>query len=166
MIKTYSELASLPDYSDRLEYLRLLGKVGEDTFGFDRIFNQRFYTSREWRQIRQQVILRDKCCDLACPDREILGQPALIHHINPITLKDIESGADILLDPENLVTVTFDTHQMIHYGNRGPEIPAVVTERRPNDTAPWKESDRYFSRRPEERSAEEWRPKLRAFSAR
>lgn len=138
MIRTYSELIRLPSYDERLNYLRLDGKVGSETFGWERIFNQKFYTSDEWKSIRNAIIVRDQGCDLACLDREILEEPIFIHHLNAITLQDLQEGNECLLDPENLISTTFGTHQIIHYGTRRPIVPRVVIERAPNDTCPWK----------------------------
>lgn len=136
MIRTYSELILLPTFEERFEYLRLDGRVGEDTFGFDRYLNQVFYRSYEWRQIRDYVIVRDNACDLAVEGCDIYGK-VLIHHMNPITAKDIESRTDILLNPEYLICVTHNTHNAIHYGDENLIIKAPI-ERRPNDTCPWK----------------------------
>ena len=135
-IRTYSELILLPTFEERFEYLRLDGRVGEDTFGFDRYLNQVFYRSYEWRQIRDLVIVRDNACDLGVTGYDIYGT-ILIHHMNPITVKDIESRSDILLNPNYLICVTHDTHNAIHYGDENLIIKAPI-ERRPNDTCPWK----------------------------
>ena len=136
MIKTYSELITLPTFEERYRYLRLEGTVGADTFGFDRIFNQRFYTSSEWRRIRDEVITRDNGCDLGIPGHEIFGK-IIIHHINPISLDDLDRHSDFLLNPEYLITTMHATHNAIHYGDEGLLIRAPV-ERRKNDTCPWK----------------------------
>ena len=136
MIKTYSELTTLPTFEERYRYLRLEGTVGADTFGFDRIFNQRFYTSSEWRRIRDEVITRDNGCDLGIPGHEIFGK-IIIHHINPISLDDLDRHSDFLLNPEYLITTMHATHNAIHYGDEGLLIRAPV-ERRKNDTCPWK----------------------------
>lgn len=136
MIKTYSELITLPTFEERYRYLRLEGTVGADTFGFDRIFNQRFYTSAEWRRVRDEVIVRDNGCDLGVPGHEIFGK-IIIHHINPISLDDLDRHSDILLNPEYLITTMHATHNAIHYGDEGLLIRAPV-ERRKNDTCPWK----------------------------
>lgn len=116
MIRTYRELILLPTFQERFEYLKLNGKVGEETFGFDRYFNQRFYRSKEWKDIRNYVVARDHGCDLAIEDREIFGK-VLIHHMNPISLSDIKDSTDYLLNPEYLVTTTKLTHDAIHYGD-------------------------------------------------
>lgn len=136
-IRTYKELSEITTFEDRFNYLRLDGQVGKDTFGFDRIFNQRFYRSREWRACRDFVILRDNGCDLGIEGHEIRGQNILIHHLNPISLEDIENRSDILLDPEYLITTTHNTHNAIHYGDEKLLITSP-TERSRNDTCPWK----------------------------
>lgn len=135
-IKTYSELILLPTFEERFEYLRLDGRVGEDTFGFDRYLNQAFYRSYEWRKIRDYVIFRDNACDLAVEGHDIYGK-VLIHHMNPVTIRDIENRTDLLLDPEYLICVTHNTHNAIHYGDENLIIRTPI-ERRPNDTCPWK----------------------------
>lgn len=135
-IKTYSELIALPTFEERYEYLRLNGRVGEDTFGFDRYLNQNFYRSAEWRRIRDRVIVRDNGCDLAIDDRIIYGK-ILIHHMNPITDKDLFNLSDILLDPEYLICVSHNTHNAIHYGD-GELLVKDPIVRTKNDTCPWK----------------------------
>ena len=136
MIKTYSELITIPTFEERYEYLRLDGIVGKATFGYDRYLNQILYTSREWRRFRDDIIIRDMGCDLAIPGFEIPVR-AIVHHINPITLEDFMNTSDDIFDPENLVCVSFNTHQAIHYGDASllPELPV---ERRPNDTCLWR----------------------------
>ena len=135
-IKTYSELVQLPTFEERYQYLRLDGIVGEDTFGFDRYLNQIFYRSQRWRSIRDRVIVRDNGCDLGVEGYEIYGR-ILIHHMNPITIKDIERESAFLLDPEYLICVTHNTHNAIHYGDDGLLIKAPI-ERSKNDTCPWR----------------------------
>lgn len=135
-IKRYSELVSLPTFEERYRYLRLSGRVCEETFGFERYLNQVFYRSPEWRRIRDEVILRDCGCDLACKGREIFGQ-VIIHHMNPINAKDIRDRSDFLLNPEFLICTTPGTHQAIHYGDESLLIIAPVARTR-NDTCPWK----------------------------
>lgn len=136
MIRTYSELISIPKFEDRFKYLMLGGGVGEETFGFDRYLNQVFYHSAEWKQIRNDVIVRDMGCDLAFPDREIFGR-ILVHHMNPISLKDIANRSEFLLNPEYLISTCKRTHDAIHYSDESIlyEEPIV---RRPGDTCPWK----------------------------
>ena len=135
-IKTYSELILLPTFEERFKYLQLNGRVGDDTFGFDRYINQNFYRSTEWKRIRDLVIMRDNGCDLALEGYEIYGR-ILIHHMNPITVKDVELSTEYLMNPEYLICVTHNTHNAIHYGdekliNKGPVV------RTKNDTCPWK----------------------------
>lgn len=135
-IRTYSELILLPTFEERFEYLRLDGRVGEDTFGFDRHLNQLFYRSYEWKKIRDYVIIRDNACDLGVEGYDIYGK-VLIHHMNPITTKDIEQRTGLLLDPEYLICTVHNTHNAIHYGDENLLIKTPI-ERRPNDTCPWK----------------------------
>ena len=135
-IKTYSELSRLPTFRERYQYLRLDGRVGEDTFGFDRYLNQVFYRSQKWKTIRDFVILRDNGCDLGMPGFEIYGK-IIIHHMNPITVDDIRHGNDSILDPEFLICVTHNTHNAIHYGDESLLITEPIVRTR-NDTCPWK----------------------------
>lgn len=136
-IKTYSELSQLSTFEERYNYLRLLGRVGEDTFGFDRYMNQMFYRSKEWKQIRDRVIARDMGCDMGLEGYEING-PVYVHHMNPITPNDIENSTEQLLNPEYLVCVSKDTHDAIHYGLEKNYNKYKIIERTPNDTCPWK----------------------------
>lgn len=137
MNRSYSELIRLDTFEDRYQYLCLHGEVGLDVFGFDRIFNQKFYRSAEWRRLRDQIIVRDNGCDLGIESHTIYGQRIIIHHINPITLSDIEEHSSILFDPENLITTTHPTHNAIHYG----DISLLVCDpirRAKYDTCPWR----------------------------
>ena len=135
MIRTYRELKLLPTFQERFEYLKLNGRVGEETFGFDRYFNQRFYRSKEWKDIRNYVITRDQGCDLAIFDRMIYGK-VLIHHMNPISLDDIKNATDYLLNPEFLISVSKQTHDAIHYGDESLLILEPII-RKPKDTVLW-----------------------------
>lgn len=135
-IKTYSELIQIPTFEERFRYLQLKGRVGEDTFGFDRYLNQKFYRSAEWRRVRDQVIFRDNGCDLGIEGREIYGK-VLIHHMNPITEKDIIYMTDALMNPEYLICVTHETHNAIHYSDEKLLMKEPVV-RFKNDTCPWK----------------------------
>lgn len=135
-IRTYSELIKLPTFEERYRYLRIGGRVGEETFGFDRYLNQMFYTSNEWRDIRDHVIIRDNGCDLGIPDREISGR-ILVHHMNPITVEDVVKRSKYLLDPEYLISTIKNTHDAIHYGDESLLFTGPI-ERRPNDTCPWR----------------------------
>ena len=136
IIRTYSELIKLPTFEERYEYLKLDGKVGEETFGFDRYINQEFYRSNEWLKVRDFVIVRDGGCDLAIEDREIVGK-ILVHHMNPITIDDVLNRSEFLLDPEYLISTIKNTHDAIHYGDSSLLITAPI-ERRKNDTCPWR----------------------------
>ena len=136
LLKSYRNLILLPTIQDRFEYLKIKGAVGEPTFGFDRILNQGFYQSREWRQLRMKVIARDEGCDLGVLDYPIGGK-ILIHHINPITAEDIECGSDLLFDMDNLICVSESTHNAIHFGDE-TLLPADPIIRTPNDTCPWR----------------------------
>lgn len=135
-IRTYSELITLPTFEERYQYLRLNGRVGEETFGFDRWLNQKFYKDPEWLRIRDEVIIRDNGCDLAIPGREIYSR-ILIHHMNPITKDDILQRSKYLLDPEYLICTIKNTHDAIHYGDENLLVKGSV-ERKPNDTCPWR----------------------------
>lgn len=138
-IRTYSELIQLPTFEERFRYLKLDGRIGEDTFGSSRYLNQYFYTSDEWRTIRRDVIIRDKGCDLGMLDREIPdGVLITVHHLNPITMEDILNRSKFLLDPEYLICVTDITHKAIHYGDESLLLATTPIERRPNDTCPWR----------------------------
>lgn len=138
-MKTYSELITFADYADRLEYLLLYSQVGDPTFGRDRALNQTFYSSPEWKRFRRQIIIRDHGCDLAHEDFPVAqSTKLLIHHINPITMEDIVHRSERLMDPENVVCVTFDTHQAIHFANKDLILMQNPIERMPNDTSPWR----------------------------
>lgn len=135
-IRTYSELIKIPTFKDRFEYLRLDGKVGEETFGFDRYLNQIFYKSQEWKAARDFVIIRDQGCDLAMKGHEIFGR-ILVHHMNPIRIEDIVNRSKYLLDPEYLICTIKNTHDAIHYGDGSLLITGPI-ERTKNDTCPWR----------------------------
>ena len=135
-IKTYSELITIPTYEERFEYLRCNSAVGKETFGFDRYLNQVLYNSMDWKRLRRQIIVRDNGCDLALEGYAIYGK-IIIHHINPISLDDIMKERSIVFDPENLVCVSFSTHNAIHYGDASL-LPMGPIERTPNDTCPWR----------------------------
>lgn len=135
-IKTYSELITLPTFEERYQYLRLGGRVGMDTFGFDRYLNQIFYRSEEWKRLRNEIIIRDNGCDLGIDGREIYDR-ILIHHMNPITVKDVLDRSDLLLNPEYLICTTKTTHDAIHYGDE-ESLVQIPRERTKNDTCPWK----------------------------
>ena len=136
IIKTYSELITLPPFKERFNYLKLSGNVGKETFGFDRYLNQKFYKSPEWLSVRDYVIVRDNGCDLGIAGREIYGR-ILVHHINPITKEDILSNSKFLFDPEYLISTMDNTHNAIHYGDDNLLLTDPI-ERRRNDTCPWR----------------------------
>lgn len=136
MVRTYSELSELKTFQERFRYLQLGGLVGEETFGFDRYINQKFYMSKEWKSIRDSIIIRDCGCDLGVEGYEIHGR-LYIHHMNPIAVNDIVDQTEFLLNPEYLICTSFNTHNAIHYGDESLLITEPV-ERKPNDTCPWK----------------------------
>ena len=136
-IRTYSELITLPTFEDRYEYLKLNGKIGEETFGFDRYINQQLYQrSKKWKSIRDKVIIRDNGCDLSMEGYEIWGK-IIIHHMNPITIEDIERESDFVFNPEYLISTSLNTHNAIHYGDENLLIKAPI-ERTKYDTCPWR----------------------------
>ena len=135
-IRTYSELITIPTFEERFEYLQLKGSVGKDTFGYDRYLNQVLYRSPEWKRLRNQIIIRDGGCDLACDGYDVYGK-VLIHHLNPITVEDVLARSRKVFDPDNLVCVSHNTHNAIHYG----DVDLLVAEpiiRTKNDTCPWR----------------------------
>ena len=135
-IKSYTELQKFQTFKDRFNYLKLNGKIGEDTFGFDRWINQVFYNSSEWRKIRDLVIVRDNGNDLGVDGFQIYGK-ILIHHMNPINLQNIIHRDSDILNPEYLICVSHKTHNAIHYGSENL-LPIGPIERTQNDTCPWK----------------------------
>jgi hypothetical protein len=135
MTKRYSELIRYHTFEDRYSYLRLGGIVGASTFGFDRYINQDFYRSREWKQVRDQVIIRDNGCDLGIIGYDI-HDAILVHHMNPMTADDVVDEEAWILDPEYLITTTNRTHNAIHYGDASL-LPKGLVERRPGDTKLW-----------------------------
>lgn len=135
-MRTYTELSQLRTLEDRFEYLRLNGVVGDPTFDDMRWLNQKFYTSSEWRRVRHHVIARDMGMDLGVHDTPIFANP-LIHHMNPITVDDIEMGTENLLDPEFLISTSLNVHNAVHYGDKR-QLPRPFVERRPGDHVEWK----------------------------
>lgn len=136
MIRTYTELMKLQTFEERFRYLKLIAKVGDETFGFDRYLNQQFYHSQDWKSIRNQIILRDNACDLGIPGRE-MNKGIIIHHMNPITKDDLIHQSDFLLNPDYLICVSKKTHSAIHYGDESL-LFGGVTERTKDDTCPWR----------------------------
>lgn len=122
-------------YEDRLKYLMLESFVGLETFGSKRYLNQWFYSSPEWKRVRNQVIIRDGGCDLALPGYDV-PKFAYVHHICPITNEDLIDRNPLVLDPNNLVLVSRRTHELIHYGNLEDALDFIV-ERKPGDTKLW-----------------------------
>lgn len=136
MIKTYSEMILLPTFLERFRYLQIGGMVGAETFGFDRYLNQSLYRTAEWKRFRNEIIVRDNGCDLGCDDRTIYGK-ILVHHINPLTVEDIVNRHSCVFDPDNVICVSLDTHNAIHYGDEELLMLGPI-ERKPNDTCPWR----------------------------
>lgn len=146
-IKSYSELITIPTFEERFKYLQLSGQVGKETFGYDRYLNQMIYNSQEWRHFRNEIIIRDKACDLAHSDHEISswkdrddkirGPKIIVHHINPITVDDVINRRPIVFDPENAITTIMSTHNAIHYGDESL-LPKALIDRTQNDTCPWR----------------------------
>jgi hypothetical protein len=134
-IRTYSELRTFDSFKERYNYLKLHGHVGRSTFGFDRYLNQQFYTSRDWRQLRYEIIVRDNGCDLGIDGYEI-HHGLYVHHMNPLNVDHISSRIPDILDPEFLITVRHQTHNAIHYGNED-FLTRKSLERRPGDTRLW-----------------------------
>ena len=133
--RSYSQLRRISDFNERFEYLALRGVVGDRTFGFDRYMNQKFYTSTQWRNVRDHVIVRDLGCDLGVVGFEIHDR-IYIHHLNPMTADDLKDGVDSVLDPEYLIATTHKTHNAIHYGDASLLAKPFV-ERRRGDTKLW-----------------------------
>lgn len=136
IIRRYSELVTIPTFEERFEYLKLGGRVGQDTFGFDSVFRRMFLKSKEWRDVRHHVIVRDLGCDLGVEGYDIRG-PITIHHMNPIDLDDIRHNTDFLMNPEYLISTAHLTHNAIHYGDSNLLMKDPII-RTPNDTCPWK----------------------------
>lgn len=133
--RSYSELRQLSTFKERYDYLKLNGRVGAETFGYNRYVNQRFYRSTEWKHIRDQIIIRDNGCDLGVEGYDLHSR-IYIHHLNPMTVDDIDQGRQMILDPDNLICVSFDTHQAIHFGDESL-LPQLPIERISGDTCLW-----------------------------
>jgi hypothetical protein len=132
---SYSQLARLSTFEERFDYLSLTGVVGDRTFGGERWMNQDFYRSLQWKQVRNHVIARDMGCDLGVEGYEIFDK-VIIHHMNPMSRDQVANGDPITLDPEYLITVTHNTHNAIHYGDKRM-LPSLMVERHPGDTNLW-----------------------------
>ena len=138
-IRTYTELMQIPDFLGRYRYLKLGGKVGEETFGWERYLNQQFYNSQEWRRFRNMIITRDYGCDLADREHEFAnGEKIYIHHMNPINTQDIVNQTDFLMNPEYVISCRKRTHDAIHFGDESMIMAYEPVMRFPNDTCPWK----------------------------
>lgn len=135
-IKTYSEMIRFPTFIERYRYLKIDGIVGDETFGYDRYMNQILYHSPEWRKFRRDIILRDNGCDLGTDGYGIIGK-ILIHHIEPITVRDIERRDSKIFDTENVISVSLNTHNAVHYGDESLLITTPIT-RTKFDTCPWR----------------------------
>ena len=135
-IRTYSEMITLKTYEERFDYLKIGGRVGLETFGYDRYLNQILYNTKQWKKFRREIIIRDNACDLACEGYEI-NYRILVHHINPITVEDIINRNPMIFDLENAITTTHRTHNAIHYGDKNLLVLQPM-ERTPNDTCPWR----------------------------
>lgn len=137
--RSYSELLTFPSFEERFHYLEIGGVIGERSFGGNRYLNQRLYQSREWRRLRDSIIVRDNGCDLGVPGYELRWK-ITIHHLNPISEKDLIDANPCVFDPENLICVSYNTHKALHYGDLELANTGVPIIRKPNDTCPWKES--------------------------
>ena len=135
-MKSYNILKRLKTFEERYEYLRLLGVVGENTFGYDRYLNQALYLSKRWKKTRDEIIIRDEGCDLGIIDCQINGK-IVVHHINPITIDDVELDRDVIYNHNNLICTSLNTHNAIHYGDKNMLSKKLIV-RLPNDTCPWK----------------------------
>lgn len=136
MIRTYSELMTISSFEERFEYLKLHGKVGESTFGFDRHLNQVLYRCDEWRTVRQEVIIRDNGYDLGHKDYPINGL-IIVHHMNPLTIDDILERNPDIFNPEYLISTAKLTHDAVHFGDASL-LPKPPVERFKWDTCPWR----------------------------
>lgn len=134
-MRSYRELITIPTFKERYEYLKLSSVPGRQTFGFERYLNQTLYQSREWRRLRSALFVRDEARDLAMPGYDITDRFTL-HHLNPITIEDIEKRAKKVLDPDNLVVCSHNTHNAIHFGDARLLID-LPPPRKKGDTCPW-----------------------------
>lgn len=135
MNKSYEELMSIESFEKRYEYLQLSGVVGEETFGANRYLNQSIYTSSKWKDLRRKAIIRDNGCDLGHSDRQ-LNTHIVLHHINPLTLEDIETNSPKIYDLDNLICTSLETHNAIHFGD-DRLILKNFEERKRGDTTLW-----------------------------
>lgn len=139
LIKSYTELITLPTFEERFNYLRQAGRIGEDTFGPDRYIYQAFLASLEWKRFRRQVLIRDNACEMGLIDEPIPdGVIIVVHHINPITVSDVINRSPLLFDMDNVISMSQNLHRFLHYGGGLPDCMLNPIERVPNDTCPWK----------------------------
>lgn len=132
---TYDELVKRDSFLARFRYAVIGGEIGIATFGFDRHLNQSFYASREWKQARDEAIIRDNGCDLGVPGHEIHDR-ILVHHMNPIRVEDLLGFNPDILNPDYLICVSTRTHNAIHFGDES-QLPPPIVERMPGDTTLW-----------------------------
>ncbi len=135
IIRRYSELRQLATFKERFDYLKLSGVVGESTFGFDRYLNQYLYRSPEWKKVRNEVIVRDDGCDMGLEDYP--ANRIVVHHMNPLSIEDVENRVKRIFDPEFLICVSLSTHNAIHFGDE-TLLPKLPVERKPGDMCPWR----------------------------
>lgn len=135
IIRRYSELKQLKTFKERFDYLKLSGVVGESTFGFDRYLNQYLYRSPEWKKVRNEVIVRDDGCDMGLEDYP--ANRIVVHHMNPLSIEDVENRDEQIFDPEFLICVSLSTHNAIHFGDE-TLLPKLPVERKPGDMCPWR----------------------------
>ncbi len=135
IIRRYSELRQLATFKQRFDYLKLNGVVGESTFGFDRYLNQYLYRSSEWKKVRNEVIVRDNGCDMGLEDHP--ANRIIVHHMNPLSIEDVENRDEQIFDPEFLICVSLSTHNAIHFGDE-TLLPKLPAERKPGDMCPWR----------------------------
>jgi len=142
--RSYSEMMQFATFEERFDFLSIKARIGEETFGFERWMNQTFYRSREWRDLRHEIIVRDNGCDLGVEGFEIHDR-IIIHHIVPMTVEHLENNDPLCVDPENLISTTHNTHNAIHWGDRSL-LRVAPPERRPGDTQLWGsiETDKYL----------------------
>jgi hypothetical protein len=134
-IRTYTELSRIGEFEKRYDYLSVRSQIGVDTFGYERWLNQAFYQSTQWKRARQEVIARDRGCDLGVEGYEI-NDKIIVHHMKPMSVEDITHGDIDILDPEYLISTSHRTHNAIHYGDRSLLVKPLV-RRRPGDTRLW-----------------------------
>lgn len=136
MIRTYKDLSNIKTFEERFNYLKLSDRVGVETFGFDRYINQMFYNDPRWKKVRDGIIIRDNGNEMGLEDYPINGS-VYVHHMNPITIKDITEWSGYLIEPEYLISVSYQLHNAIHFGDNKILSRYTITERSPEDTKLW-----------------------------